>query len=897
MGKDDVRADESFEGIPTGTVAFFFTDVEGSTRMWENEPEKMRTALRRHDEIVRTAIESNGGYVFSLAGDQFVAAFHNIQTALSGAHDAQRQIAAELWPTDMPIRVRIGIHVGVAEERDNDYFGQVLNRTARIVSAGHGGQTVLSGAAAALATGVELDDLGEHRLKDLAEAEHLWQVSGGFFPPLRTLHAGRHNFRVERTPLVGRSDDIIAISKTVLEHRLVTLLGIGGTGKTRLASAVAAEVGDRFDDGTWFVDLVPTSDQNGVAEAIASAVGLQLTGTDLLGALADQLVRRDLLLVMDNCEHITDDVADVVDFLLERTQRLHILATSRETLDLPDEHQVRVTPLPVRDSASSPAVRLFLDAAARVGADVESDDIDVVISVCERLDGLPLAIELAAAQLRQLTPTELASRLDRRFELLDRGRSNRRRRRQTSLLDVLTDSWEMLDRDEQRLLSYLATFPSSFDLADVEGIASTTSGISRSLGGLSDRGLVATAGDGRSRLLETVKLFVRERWADLPTIEFADAHTAWLAAHLDANGNDNQHQSIALAGWAVRHYDDHRAVEDRLASAERFDELAELLHSLRWAYSREMPQRASALIDRIEHYLDTFELTDWQSASLHLVACRAGRAARHSEWIRRGGEEAVIRFRPSGPTPELAAALITSTFNQIVHDPAEAFRRLDEAYEIALSLGPDALGADTLVAATQGYRANYLAMQLKVDEVRSVLAELELRPNADRIDNILVMVLEATLVINLLEDPPAARAAIERCVEATAEHGLDHDWFMLLHLAIGVAVTGDVRATVGAIRQVTARLEKSGLNGLPDLLLPYLALAHALGDDDRCRRWLTTIRKGTGHLGTGITIATYRMHRSAVGLDDTNPLDGTTIDDLHTEAIDWASTLLDDSFQ
>lgn len=897
MGQDDDRAGGSLDDIPTGTVAFFFTDVEGSTRMWENEPEKMRSALRRHDEIVRSAIESNKGYVFSLAGDQFVASFHDIHAALTGAQDAQRQIAAETWPTESAVRIRIGIHVGVAEERDNDYFGQVLNRTARIVSAAHGGQTILSGAAAALARGVELDDLGEHRLKDLAEAEHLWQAGRDSFPPLRTLHAGRHNFRVERTPLVGRSDDIIAISKTVLEHRLVTLLGIGGTGKTRLASAVAAEVGDRFEDGTWFVDLVPTSDQNGVAEAIASAVGLQLTGHDLLGALADQLVRRDLLLVMDNCEHITDDVADVVDFLLERTQRLHVLATSRETLDLPDEHQVRVTPLPVRDSASSPAVRLFFDAATRVGAEVDSADIDVVISICERLDGLPLAIELAAAQLRQLSPAELADRLDRRFELLDRGRSNRRRRRQTSLLDVLTDSWEMLDRDEQQLLAYLAAFPASFDLADVEGLANTTSGISRSLGGLSDRGLVATAGDGRSRLLETVKLFVRERWADLPSSTHADAHTAWVLAHLDAHGNDNQHQSISLAGWAVRHYDDHRAVEDRLASAGRFGELAELLRSLRWAYSREMPQRASALIDRIEHYLATFELTDWQSASLHLVACRAGRAARHGEWIRRGGEEAVDKFRPSGPTPELAAALITSTFNLIVHDPIEAFRRLDEAYDIALGLGADALGADTLVAATQGYRANYLAMELKFAEVRDVLAELELRPNADRIDNILVMVLEATLVINLLEDPPIARSAIKRCVDVTAEHGLDHDWFMLLHLAIGVAVTGDVRATVEAIDEVTARLDKSGLNGLPDLLLPYLALAHALGDDDRCRRWLTAIRQGTGHLGTGITIATYRMHRTAVGLDSTNPLDGATIDDLHTEAIAWANTLIDDPFR
>ncbi len=257
-------------GIPTGTVTFLFTDVEKSTRMWQNHPAEMQAALGRHDGIVRDCIERNAGYVFSLAGDQFVAAFHQVPHALAAASEAQEQIGAENWPEHTPIRVRIGIHIGVADERDGDYFGPVLNRTARIVSAAHGGQTLLSGAAAALAPGLDLTDLGEHRLKDLAEAQHLWQAGADTYPTLRTMQVLRHNLPVERTPLVGRTDDVNDISTRVLDNRLITLLGIGGTGKTRLALAVAAEIADRFQDGTWFIDLVPSTDVTSVVERAIS---------------------------------------------------------------------------------------------------------------------------------------------------------------------------------------------------------------------------------------------------------------------------------------------------------------------------------------------------------------------------------------------------------------------------------------------------------------------------------------------------------------------------------------------------------------------------------------------------------------------------------------------------
>lgn len=874
--------------MPTGTVTFLFTDVEKSTRLWQDHPSEMQAALGRHDKIVRSSIENNGGYVFSLAGDQFVAAFHQVSDAIAAATDAQAQVGAEDWPEHTPIRVRIGIHIGVADERDHDYFGPVLNRTARIVSAAHGGQTLLSGAVAAMTPAHDLVDLGEHRLKDLAEAEHLWQIGHSQHPQLRTMQALRHNLPIERTALVGRTSDINDISKRVLDNRLVTLLGIGGTGKSRLALAIAAEVADRFPDGAWFIDLVPATDLNSVVEAVADALGLLLTGTDLLGTLADQLEARNALIVFDNCEHLTDDVADVIDHLLERTAQVHVIATSRELLDLPDEYQVRVSPLVVEPTAASPAVQLFSSTAQRVGVTIGDDDLSIVADICQQLDGLPLSIELAAGQLRQLSLPEISERLDHRFELLERTRRSRSRRRQHSLRDVLAESWSMLDETEQHLLKALAAFPSTFTLPDVEGLIGARSRAAHTLGGLSDRGLIAGDGRSGSRLLETVKLFVRDQWTDDAETahNHLDAHTDWVLGHLREHGAADHHQSVALAGWAISHYDDHRSVEDRLAAAGRYDELAELVRSLRWAYSRETAQRAAGLIDRIERYLTQADLTNHQAGSLNLAAGRAARAARDPHWIHNGGKQAVELFRPDGDSAELAAALIAATYDAVVRNPPEAFALLDEAHRIA-----EDIGAVRMVAATLAYRANYLMMARRSDEVQEVLDQLAPLLDRARPDNTLVMTLEATLMANLVSNPPLARAAIEECVELMSQHGVDRDWFMLLYLAIGTATTGDVTTTRRHLAEIDILLSNSGIDGLPDLLLPYVALAHATGDGEQSKRWLAAIRHAPGNLGTGISIAAYRLHRTACGVADSNPLDTSTPDDVREECRQWAAGL------
>ncbi len=874
-------------GIPSGTVTFLFTDVARSTHLWENHPDDMSAALVRHDQIVRDAIESSDGYIFSLAGDQFVAAFHRVGDALDAASAAQTQLAAEPWPATTPIRIRIGIHSGEAEERDNDYFGPVLNRTARIVGAIHPGQTVLSSAAAELADSHGLMDLGAHRLKDLAAQEQLWQVGTERFPALRSLRENRHNLPVERTPLIGRSNDIAAIVKTLDRSRLVTLLGIGGSGKTRLATAVAAEVEDRFPDGVWFVDLVPTADQEGVVEAIASAVGLRLTGTDLLGALTEQADRKNFLLVLDNCEHVTDDVADVVDVMMERTDSVQIIATSREPLDLEDEHQVRVEPLAVAASSWSPAIRLFNSAAARVGAEPSIEDIDVVAEICKRLDGLPLSIELAAAQLRQLTLAELVERLDRRFELLTRGRGGRRKRRHASVLEVLDDSWSMLDAGEQRLLMYLAAFPSSFELIDVEGLVGDRRGVVSELGGLADRGLVSSNGEGANRLLETVKLFVRGQWEhdDEPS-SYLEAHTRWLVNYIYEHGEANDYQSASLAGWVIHHYDDHRAVEERLASSGRFDELAHMIGGIRWAYSRETGQRAAAFIERVERYVDQLELSASQSAALHLAAAGAARAARDRRWLAHGSSEAVRLYRLDGDSTELVVALIVASFTEVLRNPEQAFANLEEAQSIARNVG-----AETLVDTALAYRAHYAAMIGSVTDVHEALAELEPRLNSDVIDNTRIMALQAKMIAHLTSDPSVARSAAQECFASAARLGLDHDWWMHLYLAMGAAATGDASDMRTHLVDAELLLEQSGTDGLPDLLLPYAALAHVRGEAALSQRMITAVRHASARPGTGVVIGLYRHLRTEIGLDSQNPLESDTLERIHHAARSWATAL------
>lgn len=546
-------ADEKF---PEGTVTFVFTDIEGSTRkVLELGDDAWAEVLATHDRLLGEAF--GDGVVVNTEGDALFVAYGSATEAIHGAVAAQRAIESHPWPDDRRVRVRIGMHTGAVLVRDGDYVGSEVHRAARISSAGHGGQIVVSEATATLARGslpasVELVDVGLHRLKDLAEPQRLFTVAGSDlpadFPPLRSLDAFPNNLPIRRSSLVGRGEEITRTRNLLDEHRLVTLTGVGGTGKTTLALQVGAEELDRHPDGVFFVDLSPLSDPELVVDALADATGVKRGGPrSNLEALLDALSRRRCLLVVDNCEHLLDACADVVDDLLLSCPELQVLATSREPLEVEGEHVYRVPSLSVpgehaarREVERSDAVALFVSRAQGVDADftLTDDNATVIAKICRRLDGIPLAIEFAAARVSHLAPVDIAARLDSRFRLLTGGR--RRVRRQQTLEAALDWSFDLLDEAQQQLVRRLGVFSGSFELSMAEqvcvGGAVDGHGVLDLLGSLVDKSLVTTeVGSGRLRyrLLETVRSYAEAKLhaageaADYRT-HHRDTYLGWL---------------------------------------------------------------------------------------------------------------------------------------------------------------------------------------------------------------------------------------------------------------------------------------------------------------------------------------------------------------------------------
>src|SRR5829696_6514211 len=420
--------------LPTGTVTFLFTDIEGSTKLWERNPEGMRVALTRHDAILRESIERHGGYVFKTVGDAFCAAFPTALDALESALAAQRALSSEEWGEALgSLRVRTALHTGATEERDGDYFGPPVNRVARLLSAGHGGQVLLSLPTQELVrdqlpAGTSLMDLGERRLKDLFRPERIFQLTApslpSEFPPLRTLESHPNNLPLQSTPLVGREREVREVAERVRseEVRLLTLTGPGGTGKTRLGLQAAADVLEEFSDGVFFVALATITEPELVASTIARALGVKESGEQsLMESLKNYLKDKHLLLVLDNFEQVLEG-APLVGELLGACPNLKVLATSRIPLKLYGEQEYPVPPLSLPDPRVMPplevlthyeAVKLFVERARAAKADFEvtNENASAVAEICARLDGLPLAIELAAARTRVLPPQKMLERL------------------------------------------------------------------------------------------------------------------------------------------------------------------------------------------------------------------------------------------------------------------------------------------------------------------------------------------------------------------------------------------------------------------------------------------------------------------------------------------------------
>jgi predicted ATPase/class 3 adenylate cyclase len=518
---------------------FLFTDIEGSTKLWEQFPERMRVALARHDSILRSVIVGQGGTVFKTVGDSFCAVFSTVHEALKAAATAQHQISAEAWEEiGEPIRVRIAIHTGPAENRDGDYFGSTMNRVARILASAHGGQVVLSKPAVdlagdALPASAKLIDLGEHRLKDLIRPERIFQYTEpGLredFPLLRSLSTFAHNLPEQLTSFVGREAEVAEIKHLLSRTRLVTLSGSGGNGKTRLALQVAAEMVDQFANGVWFVDMAAVLDPALIASMVATTLRLrEQPGHAMSETLTAFLQDKRLLLILDNCEQIVSACAVLADNLLKSCPDLHILATSREGLGIAGETTWRVPSLATpstQDLSSlekigqSPAVRLFVDRAASVVSDFQltHKNAPAIAKVCQRLDGIPLAIELAAARVKMISPEEIALRLNDRFRLLTGGSRTALPRHQT-LRAAIDWSYHLLGGAEGVLFRRLSLFCGSFSLEAAESICEgpdlESMDVLDSVCRLVDKSLLIlerSEGSARYRMLETIREYAFDR--------------------------------------------------------------------------------------------------------------------------------------------------------------------------------------------------------------------------------------------------------------------------------------------------------------------------------------------------------------------------------------------------
>ena len=481
------------ERIPSGIVTLLFTDIAGSTQLWERHPEKMDKALKRHDELLRSAIEGSGGHVFKTVGDGFCASFFTASDGVRAAVSSQRLLFAEPWPEETRFRVRMALHTGECEERDGDYFGQTVNRTARLESIAHGGQVIISRATAdvirdQLPEGVALHNLGTHRLKDLGLAEDVFQVEveglDADFPPLRSLDnpALLNNLPRLTASFVGRDAEMSEVRKLVAEYRMVTLTGAGGSGKTRLGLQVAADFLDGSGDGVWFVDLASVTDPSSVGSAVARTLGIhEKPGVATLDTLVEVLARQDRLIILDNCEHVLDSCAELASSVTRHCSQISLLATSREPLRIDGEIVYRVPPLSLplddvgewSDLAGSGAVALFTErAAAHVpGFAPRDDDAVLVASICRLLDGMPLALELAAARLRSMSLAELCERLEHRFGILTGG-SRTALPRQRSLRALVDWSYDLLTEPESTLFTRLSVFLGGFGLDAVEAVCS-----------------------------------------------------------------------------------------------------------------------------------------------------------------------------------------------------------------------------------------------------------------------------------------------------------------------------------------------------------------------------------------------------------------------------------------
>ncbi len=697
----------------------------------------------------------------------------------------------------------------------------------------------------------------------------------------------RNNLPVERTPLFGRDDDIETVATELRSHRLVSLLGIGGVGKTRLAISSARRAEDQFPDAVWFVDLVPVTDASSLELALAATAGLSLSTTEpMREQLARLLSARRALIVFDNAEHIAVEVAALVDVLLIHTTELRILVTSRVPLGLLDERRLAVEPLPFHlsenEATSSPAVALLTSAARRFDAPLDAVEPTILQRICRSLDGLPLAIELAAAQLRHLDASAVADRLDRRFDVLA---SRAHPERHASLQAVLGDTWDALDASERTLLEQLAAFPATFTLDDLDALAGVDPDaalveIELGLGGLVDRSLVVREVGRRSRyrLLETVKLFAQQQCDDERSREIADLHAAWCLATV---GTDPRRYvfDFDLADWCGDHHDDLRAAGRHLRATDRNDDAARILAASALAMHLDHGARASSTLELVERDLAAID-DESVAATLHFAGVMCAMASRSPEAIADHGTRGLTAARRTGDPVLVNIALVLASWSTVFADPELALEQTAEASDVAAA-ADEPRGREF----GDSYRAIHLAVLRRYDEAEAVARSVVERKSPDERPWYPKLVGTTVLATLLCVDDP--ETGLDLAHEMFDHHAANGSmWGHDVVTATLYASAGD-HATASVIStRVLDRLEHAGQDPWPDLLLPPIAHAVEVGEHARAAGWLDAMRSAGRPTQSFQATILYRRLRDAV--DATSPeVFGHDIEAVGRAALAW----------
>jgi predicted ATPase/class 3 adenylate cyclase len=696
--------------LPTGTVTFLFTDIEGSTRLAQDLGDAWPPLLERHREIARAAWADQQGVEIGTEGDSFFVVFTIAPSAVAAAVQAQRGLSAEPWPPGGQIRIRMGLHTGEGLLSGGSYVGLDVHRAARIANGGYGGQVLVSATTQALVEGslpdgVTLGDLGEHRLKDLSRPERIWElrIEGltSDFPPLRTLDIVPNNLPTQLTSFLGRQREIAEARQLLLDGRLLTLTGPGGTGKTRLSLQIAADATDRFPDGIYFVPLGTISQPDLVLPTIAQMVGLIDPGTRALERLADHIGAKCFLLVLDNFEQVNDAAPQIAE-LLAQAPNISILVTSRSPLRVYGEREYPVPPLGVPDTRHLPdlekfttyeSVALFVERAMAVRPDfaVTSANAPAVAEICVRLDGLPLAIELAAARVRVLSPQAIMDRLGDRLKLLSGGSRDRPERQQT-LRSAITWSHDLLDEADQRSFARFAVFAGGANLDAIERVVFDAGDAADALDAMSslvDKSLLRQEsepdGEPRFRMLSTIGEFAMEKLEERGEADtLADRHAAWVLALVEtAAGTVFGGDQKAILDRYEREHDNIRAALAHVIARDEAETAMRIL-AANWRFwqmrgylaeAREHAERVLALPHSIDH-------PDARGAALEAgggIAYWQGDLDAARGWY----EEALEIARAMGDDARIANALynLASSFNMEHEDQMRARALSEEAVE------------------------------------------------------------------------------------------------------------------------------------------------------------------------------------------------------------------------